>query len=419
MREITLFLAGDAMLTAPWSHVREPAFERLVAEMRAADATLVNLETVIHEFNGYAQAHCGGDYLSSPPAIAGELRWAGVDLVAHANNHSFDYGSTGVLETLAHAEAAGLVLAGSGRDLQQARAPRYLTRAGSRLGLVAMASTFIPYGKASRSRPDLHGRPGLNPLRLTRKRVIEVTPRIAGLLRRLARLRGKPPDRLQGPDFRAFGRRFRVSDKNRRISGRRTLGPDAAANLDAIAEAARSADLTVASIHAHLQGSWLSRFARDALAAGADLVFCHGPHKTRGIELVGGKPIFYGLGDFVFQLDPIARHPAEAYERLGLAEEATSADLQRAIWESGSPVCERASYLGCAAALAYREGRLAEIRLLPLDLQFDGPPEARGRPRWADPALGRAIIEGIAQQSRRYGTRVRFDEGRNEGSVML
>jgi poly-gamma-glutamate synthesis protein (capsule biosynthesis protein) len=417
--ELSLFLAGDAILTQPWSHVQEPGFDRLIDEMRAADATLVNLETVIHEFSGYAQADSGGSYVSSPPAIARELKWAGVDLVAHANNHAFDYGSTGVLETLAHVEAAGLVLAGSGRDLQQARAPRYLTRAGTTLGLVAMASTFIQYGKASRSRPDLHGRPGVNPLPLTRKRVIEVTPRMAGLLQRLARLHGKRIRRAHGPDFRVFGRRFRIADENRRISGRRTQGPDAAANLEAIAEAARHAELTVASVHAHLQGSWLSRFAREALAAGADLVFCHGPHKLGGIELVAGKPIFYGLGDFAFQVDRIVRHPAESYERLGLGDEATSADLQRAAWESGSPASKRHSYQGCAAALRYRDGRLAEIRLLPLDLQFDAAPEARGRPRWADPGLGRAIIERIAQQSRRLGTRIRFDESRNQGSVAL
>lgn len=418
MRELTLFLAGDAMITEPWSHVQDPGFERLVAEMRAADATLVNLETVIHEFSGYAQADSGGSYLSSPPAIAGELEWAGVDLVAHANNHAFDYGSTGILETLAHVEAAGVILAGAGRDLQGARAPRYLACNGSSLALVAMASTFVPYGKASRSRPDLHGRPGINPLELTRKRVVEVTPRIARVLRWIARLRGKRPERLAGSSFRLFGRRFQVGETTRRISRRRTTAADAAANLAAIAEGARHADVTIASIHAHMHGSWLSRFARDALDAGADLVFCHGPHRVGGIELVRGKPIFYGLGDFVFQVETISRHPAEAYERIGLGDEATPSDLvlaSRKTWHAA----EREAFEGCAAAIRFSGGRLVEIRLLPLDLQFDAPLETRGRPRWADPALGRAIIERIAQRSKRLGTQIRFDAARNEGSVVL
>ena len=414
--EIALFLAGDALITEPWSHVQDPAFDRLLAEMRAADATLVNLETVIHEFSGYPQADSGGTYTASSPAVAGELKWAGVDMVAHANNHAFDYGSTGILETLAHVEAAGLVLAGAGRDLQAARAPRYLDCAGSTVGLVAMASSFVPYGRASRSRPDLHGRPGLNPLQLTREELVEVTPRLAGLLRRIARLRGKPPDSLKGPSFRLFGRRFQVAEATRRVSGRRVVAGDAAANLDAIAEAARHADLTIASIHAHGQGRWLSGFVGDALAAGADLVFCHGPHDLVGIELRHGKPIFYGLGDFVFQVDRISRQPAEAYERHGLGDQATAADLLLAMGES-APAARRESYESCAAALRFRGGQLTQIRLLPLDLQFDAPREARGRPRWADPGLGREIIERIAGRSKRYGTQIRYDAARNEGCV--
>jgi poly-gamma-glutamate synthesis protein (capsule biosynthesis protein) len=413
---LSLFLAGDALIVEPWSRVRDPAFDRLVAEMRAADATLVNLETVIHEFKGHAQADSGGVYAATPPAIASELKWAGVDLVAHANNHAFDYGSIGILETLQHVEAAGLLLAGTGRDLQDARAPRYLACDGGTVALVAMASTFVPYGKASRSRPDLPGRPGLNPLALTRESVVQVTPRMAGVLRRIARFRGKPPDSLKGPSFRLFGRRFQVAETSGRVTGRRAARGDAAANLGAIAEAAGRADLTIASIHAHAQRSWLPRFARDALSAGADVVFCHGPHELRGIELVDGKPILYGLGDFVFQVDRITRHPAEAYERLGLGDEATAAELAQAGGET-SPAAKRESYEGCAAALRFADGRVAEIRLLPLDLQFDAPAEARGRPRWADPGLGRRIIERIARRSKRLGTEIRFDSAGNQGFV--
>src|SRR5262245_41917324 len=86
--DLSLFLAGDTMLAEAWSGEQDPAFARLVAEMRAADVALVNLESVIHSFQGYAQADSGGTYMSSPPEIARELAWAGVDLLAHANNHA-------------------------------------------------------------------------------------------------------------------------------------------------------------------------------------------------------------------------------------------------------------------------------------------------------------------------------------------
>jgi poly-gamma-glutamate synthesis protein (capsule biosynthesis protein) len=416
--ELRLFLAGDAMIFEPWSRVQDPAFDRLIAEMRAADASILNLETVIHEFKGHAQADSGGTYTAAPPAIAGELRWAGVDMVAHANNHAFDYGSIGILETLEHVAAAGLVLAGAGRDLQDARAPRFFDCGGRRVGLVAMASTYVRYGRASRSRPDLHGRPGLNPLEVTREDVIEVSPGLARVLRRIAELRGKPLDGAKPSGFRLFGRRFRAAEKTRRVAGRRAVPADAAANLDAVAQAARQADLTIASIHAHSQQRWLTGFARDAFAAGADVVFCHGPHDVRGIELVDGKPVFYGLGDFVFQIDSIARFPAEAYEPLGLGDEATADDVWRAQPER-SLLRDRRAYEGCAAALRFRDGKLGEIRLLPLDLQFDARKPARGRPRWADPRQGREIIERIAERSEPYGTKIRFDTASNQGFVEI
>ena len=104
-REISLLLAGDALLTRPWSHVRDADFLGLIEEIRGADVAIANLETVIHEFKGHAQADSGGTYMASPPQIAAELKWAGFDMLAHANNHAFDYGESGILETLEHADA--------------------------------------------------------------------------------------------------------------------------------------------------------------------------------------------------------------------------------------------------------------------------------------------------------------------------
>jgi hypothetical protein len=40
------------------------------------------------------------------------------------------------------------------------------------------------------------------------------------------------------------------------------------------------------------------RFARTAVDAGADIVFCHGPHVPRAIEVYKGRFIAYSLGNF-------------------------------------------------------------------------------------------------------------------------
>lgn len=393
---VSLFLAGDAMITRPWSHIADPRFLDLMAEIRAADVAIVNLETVIHDFRHPAQAQSGGTWTASPPSIAAELKFAGIDMLAHANNHTTDYGPGAVLETLRHAKEAGLILSGSGTDLQSARAPAYLQRKGLTFAHVSMASTFVPYGRASKSRADLAGRPGVNPLALRNGTVLVTPPGFDRILRTMdwlrARLTGRPGT---GMPNRRFGLRCTPGARLRLERGRRPVDADAEANLAAIREAAGRADLTVVSVHAHQQGPWLGRFARRAIAGGADVILAHGPHEVLGIELHQGRPIFYGLGDFVYEPQGIARFPQEAYDKFGLTEDATADDVHAKIRQS--PLSNnRAAFEGAAAVLRYEAGRLSRIDLLPIDLQFDAEAENRGRPQLADPSLGRRIIARIA-----------------------
>lgn len=417
--ELSLCLAGDAMITRPWSHVDDPAFLRLIEEIRGADVAITNLETLIHEFKGYPQRDSGGTYMASPPRIARELQWAGIDLLAHANNHAFDYGPSAILETHQHAAAAKLVIAGSGADLQEARAPRYFRSDGRTVALVAMASTFIPYGAASRSRPELRGRPGINPLTISpRRRAIIVPPEAAERIRAFGRLAGRPESKLARRSFKV-GARFHVGEKYGIEKGRRLDSEsDRDGNLAAIAEAAANADVVVASIHAHIQGRWLGEFAGDAIRHGADIVFIHGPHEIRAVELRQGKPIFYSMGDFLFELENIDRFPAEAYERAGLGDNATPDDLFRVNRSQETTLANDPNvFEGFVASLSIVGKRMTQIRLLPLDLQFGGTPDRRGRPQLASPQMGRRIIEKVASLSKRYGTQIRYDEGENCGYV--
>jgi poly-gamma-glutamate synthesis protein (capsule biosynthesis protein) len=408
-RALTLFLAGDAIMIRPWSNVRDPAFLELIEQIRMADVAITNLETVIHEFKGHAQADSGGVYMASPPQIAAELKWAGFDMLAHANNHAFDYGSLGVLETIEHVEREGLIVAGSGKDLQNARAPRYIQRNGSTIALVAMASDFVRYGKASHSRPDLGGRPGVNPLTVKRRRIrlqpgaaVSRSPRLDGLLRRMRWTRGF------------------LSLQVTVEWGRRAASGDRKANLAAISEAASKADVVIASVHAHRQGPWLTNFAHEAIGRGADIVFIHGPHHVRGMELHRGKPIFYSLGDFVFEAEHVIRFPSEAYERLGLPADAPVEKLRRMRDKLTSGLSRRRRvFEGFVACVSVAGQKIKRIRLFPIDLQFHAKEENRGRPQLASPKLGRRIIKSVASRSKEFGTRIQYDLNNGWGEVIL
>jgi len=418
--EFSVFLAGDTLLVDPWSSNADPAFLALIEASRSADVSIANLETIIHEFKGYPQADSGGTYMASPPDIAAELHWAGFDLLSHANNHVFDYGPGGVLETHEHVLSAGLEIAGSGNDLQRARTPGYVCRNDVRVGMVAMSASFMPYWKASNSRPDFAGRPGLNPLSLSRrKRAIVLPPAIAERVRAAARRVGRNPQKLNERVFKIGlyfheGRRFRLARDYALLRQERQV------NLNSITEASGRADWVVASVHAHNQGPWLRDFAKDAIDAGAHCVFVHGPHEVRGIEFYNDCPIFYSLGDFVFEPEKVTRFPAEAYEQAGLDTNASPNDLIELNQKGeGWATNRRDAFKGVAVQLNVRQGRVAQMHLIPVDLQYDAPESVRGCPKVAEPAPGREIIEQIRERSSRYGTRIQYDPESNRGVVTV
>ena len=206
--------------------------------------------------------------------------------------------------------AAGLVLAGSGKDLQHARAPRYFKTANKTIGLVSAASTFVSFGKASRSRPDMHGRPGLNPLTTTDNTFFLVTRDTADILGSLSKFLGYQGGRFAYDSFNLFGIKFKVRNRYGVQYGKRIIKKDFDGNLQSIGEAVERADIVVMSLHVHHKmETWLTRFSHDVIDAGVDIVFIHGPHHILGIEVYKGKLIFYGMGDFLFQGELVERLP--------------------------------------------------------------------------------------------------------------
>jgi poly-gamma-glutamate synthesis protein (capsule biosynthesis protein) len=348
--------------------------------------------------------------MASPPLIAAELRWAGFDMLAHANNHAFDYGTVGVLETIKHIESEGLIVAGSGTDLHNARAPRYFHCNESTVALVAMASDFVPYGKASHSRPDVPGRPGINPLAISRRQ-IKMTPLTAGnrLRKSVSRLFGLPRAMSKPSNFDIVVALDWRPDPS-----------DLAANLDVISEAACKADVVVVSIHAHRQGPWLATFAHQAIDRGSHLVLIHGPHQIRGVELYKGHPIFYSLGDFVFESEYVTRLPAEAYQRVGLAPDAPIEALRASNDKHMSGLLQdRDAFRAIVALISIANGTLSRVRLLPIDLNFESKHGSRGRPQLASPEAGKRIILVVKMRSIRFGTRIHYDPVENLGEVVL
>lgn len=420
-RPLTVSAAGDALITQRIAS-RDPGFLRLADVIRAADARFVNLEGTLHNFEGHPQATSGGTYVCGSPAIIDDLKAVGFNLYSAANNHMADWGEGGIFGTLATLDGAGVVYAGLGRHLAEARTPRYLETSAGRVALLALASTFPPGALAGEQRPDCQGRPGINPLRFETTIAVDraTLELLAGLDRRLhfsAVRQHSIQLGFQRPDPEGittiFGHRFTVGDP----PGIRTEphAADLAGNLAWIRDARRQAEWVVVSVHAHERqngdyerpAEFIPAFCRAAIEAGADLVVGHGPHILRGMEVYRGRPIFYSLGNFIFQNETLWRQPQDFYERLGLPATATPADLFDARSARGGFAADRAYWESVVPLVRFDGDRAREIRLYPVTLGYGLPRARRGSPVLAAPEAGRAVIERMAGLS--PSCRIRWD----------
>ena len=127
------------------------------------------------------------------------------------------------------------------------------------------------------------------------------------------------------------------------------------------------------------------------------------------IEIYQGKPIFYALGNFIIQNETIPQQPWDFTQRFGLPPMATTGDAYR-VRDSRSAGGLAQDPIGLQSAVAevtYRGGRLAEIRLHPVDLGLSTLERRRsGRPMLAQGEAALTIIERFARMSAKYGTKV-------------
>jgi poly-gamma-glutamate synthesis protein (capsule biosynthesis protein) len=436
-----LALAGDTMLTRKLIPFKEEKFLRLREILRGADAAFANLEGTVHAWDEGTPGITQGTFMTTDPKLLEDLKWLGINMVSCANNHAFDYGEDGVLANLRHLDAAALAHAGTGKNLAEARAPGYLDTPNGRVGLIATTATFRPWNQAGEQRPDLRGRPGINPLGFqTGYRVdaaaFEQVKRISrelGFAKSDERARKHFYSDKEIPDAKSaelslLGNRYLLGEgfSIETQANERDLQD----NLRWIREARRQSDWLVVSAHCHEFGGaslltastraeleetadFVTKFAHQTIDEGADVFVGHGSHFPMGIEIYRGKPIFYSVGNFVFQNETVGFFPADAYERFDLDLKATPSDFldaRTAGGKKGHP-SDPAYWENMFAVCKFEAKKLREIKIFPIEQGFGRPRPQRGRPVLAEGELANRVIERVTRLSRRYGTKVVNREG--------
>jgi hypothetical protein len=182
--------------------------------------------------------HTRGTVFNADPTLIEGLANAGIDYVSLANNHIRDAGAQGILQTIANIRKHDIEVSGAGKDLAEARRPAMLEAGGQTVAVLAYDA-------------------------------------IAGYYHATAERTGSAP--LTASIVRADVRSARAA----------------------------GADLVI--VFPHWGTEYRSkpfaaqqRLARLIIDSGADMVIGNHAHWAAAMEVYEGKPIWYALGNFVF-----------------------------------------------------------------------------------------------------------------------
>jgi len=239
--EASLIFAGDIMLSRdvdkkmaannydyPWSKVG--------TLIRSADIAFGNLEGPITPGRDIATSEM---VFRADPENAEALARAGFDILSLANNHTMNFGESGMQDTLDYLWDAGVMASGAGQSAV-AYAPVYIERNNIKFAFLSYASEkFMP------------------------------------------------------GSYRAGENEIGVAVMD--IEKIRVAMNEAKENADIVIVSMHAGEE-----YADLPNDEQKEFARAAIDVGADLVIGHHPHVVQPVEKYRGKYIFYSLGNFVF-----------------------------------------------------------------------------------------------------------------------
>ena len=203
--------------------------------LSGADLTLANFENPVIKNAVY---HPDATTFTGDLRLMPVLDQAGMDGVTLGNNHILDAGTTGLGETMRHLDDAGIAHAGAGMDLAEARKPMVFDLGGTKIGVLSYLD--VPsYGWAWATQTA----PGTAPLlqNVIKEDIERLRPRVDLIL-----------------VMPHWGKEYIATPEPQQVD-----------------------------------------LAHAAIDAGADLVIGGHAHWPKGIEMYEGKPIFYGVGNFL------------------------------------------------------------------------------------------------------------------------
>jgi len=355
-----IVLTGQSMIRAD-TRLYATSEVATMAPLLKGDVVFTNFEATVAERGQPNESAPREGNSLAPPEAMDVLKEMGFNMFSLANNHVWDLRVAGVQNAILEANRRNMTHAGTGNTIEEAAGPGFLKTSKGTVALIAMASGGIRPGA-----PATTNRPGVNELRVEA---------------------GNIPN----------------EEDSQRI-------------LQSIRDASKRADLVIVYQHNHVYDKnfgtifgeelpdrlvppdWIKRWTHAEVDAGADIIVMHGAPVVQGVEIYHNRPIFYDLGNFIFNL-PLM--------------EATQL-LEPIVWES------------VVASIEFQGKTLKSIKFQPIalnqmgqgqvDTKDDHPnslPEfprpfiaTRGLPAPVTGEKAHYILERLADSSRPFGTTI-------------
>lgn len=245
------------------------------------DLTVINLECAVSTKGAPVpkEFNFRGD-----PAALPSMRRAGVEVANLGNNHAYDFGPDALADTVRNVRDAGIEPVGAGRNEREALSPAWFEIQGWTVAVLGFDHVVDPWPEAVATA----GKPGT------------------------------------------------------------AAGHDVGTMVRAIRDATPRADLVVVAIHWGVEldtqpQAYQVQMGHRFVDAGADVIFGHHSHRLQPLDAYHGRPIFWGLGNFVWP-NHSAEGSATAVGRVVVTPrgEFRARQLPARIASDGHPVLVRA-----------------------------------------------------------------------------
>lgn len=411
--------ASDVIITDKFPKEYKPSV--LSEKINEADLKTFNLEIVISDKPVFGSAYCGGTWLITGTQQLDEALKFGFNSCGWANNHTMDYSYDGLISTKEALKDRNFPACGAGESLTEASRFAKIEENSKKFGLISICSTFNDAARAGNEASGMPARPGLNPLRFST--VYNITPEHMKALREISegtkidgrRNRSRAGGYTPYPPEGCFGfgdYTFAESEIEGKIS--KANKNDLLRTEEEIKRALLECEYVAVMVHSHeIKGDtddtpedFLAEFAHTCIDAGACAVFGGGTHQLKGIEIYNGKPIFYSLGNFIFQSDSTSVMPADFAEKYGYPAGLKAAD-QIALRTKNGTIglhADRNNFLSIMPMLTFENGELMSIELNPLTLSHD-----YGLPMLSSEEDTQFIYDVLCRLSKVYGTELVID----------